>query len=163
MKDSFGKKFAELRKEKGYTQEDIALKLNVSAQAVSKWENDISFPDITLLLDISNLLGVSVDELLGKVAPTPTVVFNEEKKSIQSMLLKIVVLSNEGDKVRVNLPMQLVKIALETGISMPQIKGNKSLQDINFEEILILVEQGAMGKLVEVESAQGDIVEIYVE
>lgn len=42
MKETFGQRFVRLRKEKGFTQEDIASKINISAQAVSKWENDIS-------------------------------------------------------------------------------------------------------------------------
>ena len=49
MQDTFGKRFQELRKKHQYTQEDIANKLNITPQAVSKWENDISAPDITLL------------------------------------------------------------------------------------------------------------------
>ena len=40
---------SKLRKEKGMTQEELAEKVNVSAQAVSKWENDISMPDISVL------------------------------------------------------------------------------------------------------------------
>ena len=163
MKNSFGKRFSDLRKQKGLTQEDIAVELNVSAQAVSKWENDISFPDITLLLEISELLGVTVDELLGKEGQVSPIVYQDKEKNINNMLLRIVILSKQGDKVKVNLPLQLIKIGLETGLSMPQIKGNKSLQDIDFKQILELVEQGVMGKLVEIESAEGDIVEIFVE
>lgn len=52
------------RKEKGLTQQMVADKLNVSFQAVSKWENGTTFPNTDLLLDLSDLLGVSVDEIL---------------------------------------------------------------------------------------------------
>lgn len=65
MENTVGKKIAALRKEKGMTQDDIAEKLNVSPQAVSKWENDISYPDIMLLPKIARLLDTTVDNLLS--------------------------------------------------------------------------------------------------
>lgn len=66
MKESFGQRLARLRKEKGYTQEDIASKITISPQAVSKWENDVSSPDILVLSSLADILGVSVDVLLGR-------------------------------------------------------------------------------------------------
>ena len=56
------------RKHHGITQSEFGELLGVSTQAVSKWERELCYPDIFLLADISNLIGVSVDELLGKVA-----------------------------------------------------------------------------------------------
>jgi transcriptional regulator with XRE-family HTH domain len=162
MKESFGEKFTRLRKAKGLTQEDIASSLNVTSQAVSKWENDISFPDITLLVQISEIFGVSVDDLLGKESII-SMVSAEARKDISKMILRIFVNSHEGDKVKVNLPMALIKVALDSKIAIPQIKSNGALKDIDFNQILELVEQGVIGKLVEVESSDGDIVEIYVE
>lgn len=53
-----------LRKEKGLTQAALAEKLNISNRTVSKWENGDGFPDITILPELSEALGVSVDELL---------------------------------------------------------------------------------------------------
>ncbi len=60
-----GQKIKELRKKKDMTQEKLAYYLNVSFQAVSKWETGISAPDISMIVPISRLLGVSTDELLG--------------------------------------------------------------------------------------------------
>ena len=52
------------------TQEELAAKLAVSAQAVSKWENDITCPDVMTLPKLAELLGITVDELLsGKKQP----------------------------------------------------------------------------------------------
>lgn len=160
--NSFGKKFSDLRKDKGFTQEDIANRLNVSSQAVSKWENDVSYPDISLLVEISEIFDVSVDFLLGK-RNEAAVVLETTKKDVNKMLLKIVVNSSDGDKVRINLPLAFIKIGLDSGIAMPQIKGNDALKGIDWQQILDLVDQGIMGRIVEVESADGDIVEIYVE
>lgn len=58
-------KIAELRKEKGIAQQDLANVLGVSFQSVSKWETGITMPDITLLPSIAEYFNVSVDELLG--------------------------------------------------------------------------------------------------
>ena len=84
---TLGKRIAMLRKEKGLTQEQLAEKVGVSAQAVSKWENDVSCPDITLLPLLADILGVTVDELLGVKPIEPHVIIldkdeapNEEKK-----------------------------------------------------------------------------------
>lgn len=164
MKDSFGSRFSQLRKSKGLTQEQVANQLGLSIQAVSKWENDISCPDIQLLLEIAEMFDTTVDELLGKQKEIETkLVAEEERKDTSKMLLKINVLSSEGDRVKVNLPLSIVKVALSSGMGMPQISDNKAFQNIDFDQILAMIEQGIIGKLVEVESADGDKVEIFVE
>lgn len=63
-KERFGAFLLELRKEKGYTQKQLAEKLFVSDKAVSKWERGLSLPDITLLGPLAEILGVTVTELL---------------------------------------------------------------------------------------------------
>ena len=89
MDQTLGSRIAELRRKKNMTQEELAAELGVTPQAVSKWENDLSCPDITLLPQLARLFDV--------------------------------------------------------------------------EQIFKLVEQGVIGKLVEVESAKGDTVEVFVE
>lgn len=73
----FGKRIADLRKEKGMTQEGLANILGVTNQAVSKWESDQCCPDIMLLPELANVFDVSIDYLFGKAdtrqeATTPT-------------------------------------------------------------------------------------------
>lgn len=63
-KKKFGAFVSELRKEKGYTQKDLAEKLFISDKAVSKWETAVSIPDTALLIPLAELLGVTVAELL---------------------------------------------------------------------------------------------------
>ena len=63
-KQKFGAFVAELRKEKGYTQKELAERLFISDKAVSKWETAVSIPDTALLIPLADLLGVSVTELL---------------------------------------------------------------------------------------------------
>ena len=64
-KHSVGKTIATLRKEKGWSQEDLALQMGVSRQSVSKWESMSSLPDLDKIIKLSNLFGVSTDYLLG--------------------------------------------------------------------------------------------------
>ena len=166
MEMTIGKRIAALRREKGLKQDDLAQMLEVSPQAVSKWENDQTCPDIALLPKLAQILGVSVDELLsGKQEMQPAVMLvpEEQRKDIKDMMLRIMVDSKNGDKVRVNLPMALVQVAMEMGMEMPQISGNAALKNIDWMQIMELVRHGAMGNLVEVESADGDTVRIFVE
>ncbi len=65
-KETMGKRISDLRKQKGMTQEQLAQKVGVTAQAVSKWENDLSCPDISILPQLAEALGVTTDELLGR-------------------------------------------------------------------------------------------------
>ncbi len=165
MEMTIGKRIAQYRRQKGLTQEELASTLGVSPQAVSKWENDQTCPDISLLPQLAQLLGITTDELLsGKEnLPAVRVLPPEERKSLNEMMLRISVDSCDGDRVRVNLPLSLVEIALEMGMEMPQINGNAALKGIDLKQILELVRQGAVGNLVEVDSAEGDIVRIFVE
>ena len=166
MEMTIGKRIAALRREKNLKQDVLAQMLEVSPQAVSKWENDQTCPDISLLPKLAKILGVSVDELLSgkqELQPVVTLVPEEQRKDIKDMMLRIVVDSSDGDKVRVNLPMALVQLALEMGMELPQLSGNDILKGIDLAQVMDLVRQGAMGNLVEVESADGDIVRIFVE
>ncbi|MDR2580296.1 MAG: helix-turn-helix domain-containing protein, partial [Fibromonadaceae bacterium] len=65
MKFNFGEKMKNLRKKRDLTQEQLAEYLGVSFQAVSKWETNAAYPDISLFPIIANFYGVTTDELLG--------------------------------------------------------------------------------------------------
>lgn len=164
--ETLGTRIATLRKEKGLTQEDLGNKLNVSSQAVSKWENDISAPDISLLPELATILGVTIDELLGNKKEVDAIIYEPEvqEKDLNKLMIKVRVLSTEGDKVNINCPLRLVEIlAKGEGNANINIGNSKAFNQINWKDILEMVEQGLLGKLVEVESAEGDKVEVYVE
>lgn len=163
MKETFGQRFQRLRKNLGYKQEYIAEKVGVTPQAVSKWENDISSPDISILSNLADILNISLDELLGRETVKTILLPKEERKDINSLLLKINIDSADGNKVRVNLPISIIKICLESGMELPSINGNDSLKNIDFKQIFDLIEAGVIGRLVEIESADGDTVYITVE
>ena len=161
---TLGERIAQLRKEKGLKQDELAEMLGITPQAISKWENDQTCPDISLLPKLAEILSVTVDELLsGKTEAVVKVVPVEERKDIKDMLFRIVIDSGEGDKVRINLPLGLIQVAMDAGMELPQMSGNDALKNIDFKQILDLVKQGVMGNLLEVESAEGDLVRIFVE
>ena len=161
---TLGERIAQFRKEKGLKQDELAEMLGITPQAVSKWENDQTCPDITLLPKLAEILEVTVDELLsGKTEAVVRVVSPEERKDIKDMMFRIVIDSGEGDKVRINLPMGLIQAAIDVGMELPQLSGNDALKSIDFKQILELARQGVMGNLMEIESADGDFVRIFVE
>ncbi len=65
MKENMGQIIKRLRKEQNLTQEELAEQLNISAQAISKWENGTSMPDISQVVPLANLFGVTTDVLFG--------------------------------------------------------------------------------------------------
>ena len=64
MKKTLGTMIAELRKQHGMTQLELAEKMGVTDKAVSKWERDLSCPDINSIPNLAEILGVSVEELM---------------------------------------------------------------------------------------------------
>lgn len=66
MQQTLGKRIAQHRKGMNLTQDALAEKLGITAQAVSKWENDQSCPDITMLPRLAEIFGITTDELLGR-------------------------------------------------------------------------------------------------
>ena len=89
--ETLGRRIARLRLAKTATQERLAKELNVSPQAVSKWENDINYPDISLLPDLARFLGVSVDELLsGASASTQESTAAQESAVAQESAAEVV-------------------------------------------------------------------------
>lgn len=63
-KEQFGRFIGQLRREKNYTQKQLAEQLYISDKAISKWERGLSMPDVSLLLPLADTLGVTVTELL---------------------------------------------------------------------------------------------------
>lgn len=86
MEETLGKRIVSNRKRIHLTQDQLAERLGVTAQAVSKWENDQSCPDINMLPKLAQIFGVSTDELLGHEMPQPVheveIVTEEENDGI---------------------------------------------------------------------------------
>ena len=235
--ETLGRRIARLRLARTATQERLAKELNVSPQAVSKWENDINYPDISLLPDLARFLGVSVDELLsGASASTQETAaqenaaaqesaaevvsvaadepaeiveesteqenqgiavqssgFNFSKLFGKSMIkvekndeadgskkkgvrlgngsakhgLHVYVVSDDGDVVDMCVPLGLAKFVLNSGI---QVSGNylnqetqEQLSNINLDALMEAAKTGESGTLVDITSADGDVVKIWFD
>ena len=89
-KQTLGQKIAELRKAKNMTQLELANQLNITDKAVSKWERDISCPDVSTFPKLAEILGVSVDELLQAHSSEAK---STEKEDIVDLVLKAVPLA----------------------------------------------------------------------
>lgn len=154
---TLGARIAEARKGKALTQEDFAGLLGVTAQAVSKWENDISCPDIMLLPKISEFFGISIDELLtgntkkeektekSKVSVTDT----------SKLKLRIQISPPNKKPTNVTIPVTMVKKVAKIGNGISAIIGNNSISNERFEEILELAEQGAIGEFLNIDTDDG--------
>jgi len=92
-KEKTGQLITELRKEKGLTQKQLADALNVTDKAVSKWERGLSFPDISMLEPISELLEVSIMEILAGERQSGDVTLTHEEA--QDLIKASVELSDE--------------------------------------------------------------------
>ena len=75
MQNIFGQNLLNRRKALGLTQEQLAVKLKVSFQAVSKWERGETLPDIKLLPALASQLGTSADSLLGYEGAAPATIY----------------------------------------------------------------------------------------
>ena len=88
---SFGENLINLRKQKGWSQDDLANNLNLSRQAISKWENDTSKPDIDNIEKISKIFSVTIDDLLNNdVVKDKAVTLNVKKQEKKEKTITIV-------------------------------------------------------------------------
>ena len=103
-----------LRKKYGYSQEELADKLGLSRQAVSKWERAEASPDTDNLICLAKLYGVSLDELLSVDEDIDTIV-NEQVKKEENKKEGIHLVDDEGNEVIIN----------NKGVTAKDKKGNK--------------------------------------
>ncbi len=182
---TFGEKLNSMRKNSGFTQEEVAVRLGISPQAVSKWENDLSCPDIMLLPEIAKLYGKSVDELLStddfneadakesiiddKISKQNAEIkdsFSRKNVGNGKMFLKVNVITQNGDNINVRLPVTLLKSV--KGL-LGSIKINNSaadgidLSEIDFDMIFELIDSGVMGEIVNIVTQNGDNIKVYAE
>lgn len=82
--EKIGRFIAECRKNKKLTQEKLAEKLNISDRAISKWERGLNLPDSSIMIELSNILGISVNELLsGEIIKKKDYMNKAEEKLIE--------------------------------------------------------------------------------
>lgn len=83
----FNENLKKLRKEKGFSQEELAAKLNVVRQTISKWEKGLSVPDAQLLISLSEILETPVSVLLGEAIESEEIM--SDRNAIAEQLSRI--------------------------------------------------------------------------
>lgn len=153
MEKTIGKKLYDLRKQSGFTQDYVAEKLGVSAQAVSKWENDIACPDIMTLPNIAILYGITVDEIFKNDEVHSNVKLEKtEKINENELFLRVYVNTVHGDEVKVTLPYPVVKVIANVGKNVSSVISGVDLNGVDFEAIFSMVESGMLGEFVNVKT-----------
>lgn len=161
--ETLGTRIGDYRKRKGIKQDQLAEYMGVSTQAVSKWENDLSCPDITLLPQLANFFNLTIDELLcGEKNKVVKIIPEEDRKDFNKLILRISINSAGGDIIKLNSPLGLVQTAMEIGMQW-QFSENESLKNIDYKSILLAAQSGVVGKLLEIKSINGDNIEIIIE
>lgn len=110
----FGEFISELRKERGWTQMDLAQRLNVTDKAVSKWERGVGFPDIKLIEPLADTLGVSILEIMKSERIREQEILAENANETISEIIDMAILQKKIEKR--NLVIGIIGIALAVAI-----------------------------------------------
>lgn len=149
---NLGENISNLRRKAEMTQEDLSIKMNVTAQAVSKWETGISLPDIETLIRLAEIFGVSLDELVNGKGHI-TEVKSADSEKIEKRILLISVNENETS-ITVRVPVALLIKAEESG-NLSALVGDASAGPV--ESVMELIKSGTVGLLTEVHNGDTDV------
>lgn len=114
----FNNKLYELRKQKGFSQEELANRLNVSRQTVSKWEVGDSTPDMEKLVAISDLFGISLDELVMNKAPEPAPAPQTAKSELYTDIKEKVFTDKNRKKAKKGLKIGAIALGIFIAIDL---------------------------------------------
>ena len=143
MNNTIGSNITKLRREKGMTQAELAEKLNVSVQAVSKWENDVSRPDLERIGELAQVLDTTAEFIIsGDALETPTELKNG---NIAKRLLVMTVNVKKPDPtdITLRLPAELLMNARTDG-SLAKLMGEKFSEMIP-DTVFEMLESGVVG------------------
>ena len=142
----FGENLKAMRKAKGYTQEELAIKINVVRQTVSKWEKGLSVPDADVLSQIAEVLDTKVSVLLGE-----TITEETDKDAVAEQLTKIseqLAIKNRRSKaIWKTVGMIVLAIMLLNILAVTLFRINTSNEfDVNNSHSMIEIEGSAQNK-----------------
>lgn len=159
--NTIGQNIANFRKRQRMTQEELAEKMCVTAQAVSKWERDASYPDVVVLSTLAKVLDVSVAEIVEGVREIPEL-HEAPQDEIDRRVLLIVVKAGETH-VTARFPVTAMKKAIENGTlkdivgkdAFPQVAGTMEMVDLGLIGPLVTVDDGDTHIKITVENYEG--------
>lgn len=162
---NLGNKISEKRKAKGMTQEELATGLGVSPQAVSKWENNLSCPDISLLPAIARIFGTSVDDLLGDAPATEIIAeaipYTESESTYEEPVFTgkkattlLITTERNGKVSNVRFPLTVMRFGLNLGSTFGGLTGSQASTIEN------AVKTGLSGEILSVDGENGEKVTI---
>lgn len=142
----FGENLKAMRKAKGYTQEELAIKINVVRQTVSKWEKGLSVPDADVLSQIAEVLDTKVSVLLGE-----TITEQTDKDAVAEQLAKIseqLAIKNRRSKaIWKTIGMIVLAIMLLNILAVTLFRANTSNEfDVNNSHSMLEIEGSAQNK-----------------
>jgi transcriptional regulator with XRE-family HTH domain len=151
---TLGRRIAHLRKAQGLTQDDLSEQLSITPQAISKWENDQSCPDVMTLPRLSRLLQVSIDTLLTGSAPLQS---SAAVKKPEELIVRMAITGEDGERVCINLPFTVFRLGARYGMITITWHENEvdfssmspSLERVDFNTMVQMIESGVTGKLLE--------------
>lgn len=171
--ETLGRRIARLRLARTATQERLAKELNVSPQAVSKWENDINYPDISLLPDLARFLGVSVDELLSGASASAQESSAAQESAAEKSAAEVVAVAADEPAEIVEEPTEQDNQGIATqssgfsfgklfGKSMVKVEKNDEADDNKKKGVRLGNGSAKHGLHVYVVSDDGDVVDMCV-
>ena len=122
-KQTLGTRIAELRKEHAMTQLNLAEKMGVTDKAVSKWERDLSCPDVSSLPRLAEILEVSIDELMQTKPKSSSDDKKEKIRGIMSLILKVIPLAM-GVSLLVLSAMKKIEMCIRDRCAAEEKRGN---------------------------------------
>lgn len=171
--ETLGRRIARLRLARTATQERLAKELNVSPQAVSKWENDINYPDISLLPDLARFLGVSVDELLSGASASAQESVAAQESTVEKSTAEVVSVAADEPAEIVEEPVEQDNQGIATqssgfsfgklfGKSMIKVEKNDEADGSKKKGVRLGNGSAKHGLHVYVVSDDGDVVDMCV-
>ncbi len=157
---TLGRRIQALRRQQGLTQEAFSEMMAVTPQAVSKWENDQSCPDIMALPHLAGSLGVSIDLLLTGEDASTTAAATVKKP--EELIIRMAVEEPGEVRIGINLPFVFFRYAALYNLLTFTFTsdGNEispatiqALQNLDYKTIVQQIESGVTGKLLDVDDA----------
>lgn len=165
-----GRRIQALRKQQGLTQDALAEIMGISPQAVSKWENSQSCPDIMTLPLLARQLDVTVDQLLTGEAPSSTPAAPAKKP--EELIVRMAFTEEDGSRICCNLPFTVFRLtALHGMLSITynsqqngeiELNTAAKLKGLDLRTIAQMIESGVTGKLLELDD-EGSKLTIWTE